>query len=43
MANLSPHEYNYSKEKENIPGEQLSGRGLFAGKCVSVDPGSCRP
>lgn len=43
MANLSAHEYKYSKETENIPGEWLSGKELFVGKHVSIDPGFCRP
>lgn len=43
MANISPHEYKYLKGKESLPGEGLSGKGHFAGKPVSVDPGFCRP
>lgn len=43
MANLSPREYKYAKKKENIPGEQLSGKGLFLLENMSVEPGFCRP
>lgn len=43
MANLPAHEYKYLKEKESLPREGLSGKGLLAGKAVSVDPDFCRP